>query len=406
MSQTESFEVVIVGGGIVGATVACILAEANINVALLDMRSPVRKWDKNSIDLRVSALTKASENILRNINVWDKIVDRGAGAYQDMRVWDAQGNGVLHFDCADTPFSTLGHIVENRLTVAVLWDKLEKLPSARCITGSKVTNMELLSNGRKLTLENGLNIETPLIIAADGRDSALRNMAGIKVTGWEYHQDGLVATIDTEKNHQHTAWQRFLPEGPLAFLPLHTGQCSIVWTLSSATAKQYLELSENDFLEKLEHASNGLLGKMQKTSNRAAFALRFQYANNYTAEHFALIGDAAHAMHPLAGQGANAGLLDAAAIGELIVTAKQQQRPLGSRKLLRRYERWRKGDNLLMMSSMDILNKTYALSASPLVKLRSKGMNWVNHSSLLKNHFNNHAMGLRSDLPKLTQPNV
>lgn len=404
MNEVEKFEVVIVGGGIVGATTACILAESGVKVALLDSRKPAREWDKNSTDLRVSALTKASENIFRNLDVWEEIIKRGAGAYQDMRVWDGQGDGELHFDCADTQYPTLGHIVENRITVAVLWNKLEKLPSVSCITGSKVSEMQLSEHGRRLTLENGLIIESPLIIAADGRDSALRNMAGIDTTGWEYRQDGLVATIDTENSHQHTAWQRFLPEGPLAFLPLHTGQCSIVWTLTTNTAKHYLELDEDEFLNKLEQASNGILGKMLKTSERAAFPLRFQYANRYTAENFALVGDAAHAMHPLAGQGANSGLLDAAAIAELIIDANQQQRPLGSHKLLRRYERWRKGDNLLMMSSMDILNKTYAVSASPFVKLRSTGMNWINHSTMLKNNFNNHAMGLRSDLPKLTQP--
>jgi len=398
MKQTE-YEVIIVGGGMVGAVTACILGQAGIEVALLDAYKPAQTWDENSVDLRVSALTKASENILTAIGVWEKIIQRGACAYKEMKVWDGQGDGYLHFDCADTLYPELGHIVENRLTVACLWEILATLPNVDCIIG-KVLEMTVQHEQRYLSLEEGSSVHAPLVIAADGRDSMLRKMAEIETTGWEYHQDGLVAAISTENSHQATAWQRFLPEGPLAFLPLKNGQCSIVWTLKTATAKAYLALSEEEFLSELEKASGGLLGKMLSTSKRASFPLRFQYANRYTAEHFALIGDAAHAMHPLAGQGANAGLLDAAAIAELIVNAKQQHRPFYSRKLLRRYERWRKGDNLLMMSSMDILNKTYSVSAKPFTSLRSTGMNWVNHSGMIKGHFNHHAMGLRNDLPR------
>ena len=401
--KQQRFEVIIVGGGIVGATTACALAHAGVNVALLDMFNPQSQWADDTVDLRVSALTKASQNILEILGVWGGMVQRGVCAYKDMRVWDAKADGELHFDCADTEFNELGHIVENRVTVAALWDKLESLDAATCISDAKVSQMQLLDNGRSLVLEDGRHFEADLIVAADGRDSALRSMAGIDVTGWPYHQDGLVATITTEKSHQFTAWQRFLDEGPLAFLPLRTGQCSIVWTLKTETAKAYLQLAEDEFLEKLEQASAGILGHMLATGPRAAFPLRFQYANSYTDKNFALMGDAAHAMHPLAGQGANAGLLDAAALAELIIKAKQAGRPLGSRKFLRQYERWRKGDNLLMMSSMDVINKTFATSMLPMVSLRSSGMNLINHTPVVKALFNDHAMGLRDDLPLLAK---
>lgn len=266
--------------------------------------------------------------------------------------------------------------------------------------------MQLNENGRQLRLEDGRLLEADLVIAADGRDSALRTMAGIEVTGWEYHQDGLVATVSTEKSHQFTAWQRFLEEGPLAFLPLKNGQCSIVWTLSSATSKTYLALADQDFLQVLEQASGGILGKMLGVGPRAAFPLRFQYANSYIDQRFALCGDAAHAMHPLAGQGVNAGLLDAAAIAEVVIQTKLDKRPLSSSRFLRRYERWRKGDNLVMMSSMDVLNKTYGVTAQPLVGLRSAGMNRVNNSALVKAYFNRYAMGLRDDLPRLAKRQI
>ncbi len=403
MQQEQNFEVIIVGGGIVGATTACALAQGGVKVALLDMFNPKRQWDDDSVDLRVSALTKASENILTSLGVWDGMLQRGICAYKDMRVWDAKADGELHFDCADTRFTELGHIVENRVTVAALWDKLETLESATCVSDAKVSEIQPNESGKALLLEDGRVFSASLIIAADGRDSGLRSMMGIDVTGWPYHQDGLVATIDTEHSHQATAWQRFLDEGPLAFLPLRTGQCSIVWTLKTETAQAYLQLDEAEFLDKLEQASGGILGRMLATGPRAAFALRFQYANRYTDDNFALIGDAAHAMHPLAGQGANAGLLDAAALAELVIKCKQADRPLTSRKFLRHYERWRKGDNLLMMSSMDVLNKTFAVQALPVVSLRSSGMNMINHSPWLKAMFNDHAMGLREDLPLLAK---
>jgi len=312
----------------------------------------------------------------------------------------------LHFDCADTSFSELGHLVENRVTVAALWDMLDTLPSATCITPATVVDMQLNENGRQLRLEDGRILEADLVIAADGRDSALRAMAGISVTGWEYHQDGLVATVTTEKGHQFTAWQRFLDEGPLVFLPLKNGQCSIVWTLSSETSKSHLALADKDFLQVLEQASGGILGKMLAVGPRAAFPLRFQYANSYIDQRFALCGDAAHAMHPLAGQGVNAGLLDAAALAELIIQTKQEKRPLSSSRFLRRYERWRKGDNLMMMSSMDALNRIYGVTAQPFVSLRSAGMNGVNNSALVKAYFNHYAMGLRDDLPKLAKRQI
>jgi len=403
MVMPEKFEVIIVGGGMVGATTACALAHADVNVALLDVFNPQRQWPDETVDSRVSALTRASQNILESIGVWEGMIQRGVCPYKDMRVWDAKASGKLHFDCADTGFNELGHIVENRVTVAALWDKLETLTAANCFSDAKVSQMQRSEKGRSLFLEDGRHFEADLIIAADGRDSCLRSMAGIEVTGWPYQQDALVATITTKNSHQSTAWQRFLKEGPLALLPLRTGQCSIVWTLKTETAQAYLQLDDTVFLEKLEQASAGILGRMLETGTRAAFPLRFQYAKRYTDDSFALMGDAAHAMHPLAGQGANAGLLDAAALAELVIKTRQSGRPLSSTKYLRQYERWRKGDNLLMMSTMDVINKTFAATSQPLISLRSAGMNAINNSALIKGMFNDHAMGLRDDLPELAK---
>ncbi|GAW86986.1 2-octaprenylphenol hydroxylase [Bathymodiolus platifrons methanotrophic gill symbiont] len=397
--MSKKYPVVVVGGGIVGATAACAIAQAGIEVALVDVYNPAREWPADPVDIRVSALTRASQNILQAVGAWPAMEQRGVGPYGHMHVWDADSAGVLDFDAAETEFSELGHLVENRVTVASLWDRLEALPSASLLCPAKVADIQIDSDSAQVVLDDGQILIADVLIAADGRDSALRQMAGIQTTGWEYKQDGLVATISTEKSHQYTAWQRFLPEGPLAFLPLKNGQCSIVWTLSHQTAQEYVALSDKEFLQHLEQASGGVLGKMLEVGPRGAFPLRFQYAKQYTTDHFVLIGDAAHAMHPLAGQGANAGLLDAAAIAELIVKAQQAGRPIGSHKLLRQYERWRKADNLAMMSSMDMINKMYTAQNEGFRQLRGTGMSWINHSAWIKNYFNHYAMGLRDDLP-------
>ncbi|MCF7970787.1 MAG: FAD-dependent oxidoreductase, partial [Methylococcaceae bacterium] len=216
--MNKKYAIIIVGGGIVGATAACALAQAGIDVALLDAKNPVRTWPADPVDIRVSALTRASQNILRAVGAWNAMVQRGIGAYDHMHVWDANSAGVLHFDAADTEFPELGHIVENRVTVASLWDQLEALPSATILCPATVEDLQLSADSAQITLSDGTILVADLVIAADGRDSALRQMAGIQTTGWEYKQDGLVATISSEKSHQFTAWQRFLPEGPLALL--------------------------------------------------------------------------------------------------------------------------------------------------------------------------------------------
>jgi 2-octaprenylphenol hydroxylase len=397
-------DVVVVGGGIVGAAIACGLSLGGIQTVLVEGRMPQREWGEGMADLRVSALTQASKNILENLSCWKGVEKRAATAYREMKIWDCAANGELHFDGADVGGDILGHIVENRVTVASLWDALEQNESASIICPARVTALDNGKERARLTLDDGRVIEAELVVAADGRESMVRTMAGISVNGWEYDHSGLVATVRPEKGHNDTCYQRFLADGGiLAFLPISDGTCSIVWSIERGHAKELLALDEAAFLKALTTASDGLLGEIKEVGDRAAFPLKLQYASHYSKGRVVLAGDAAHALHPLAGQGANQGLLDSASLIELLLEAHKEGRPLASQQPLRRYERWRKSDNYTMMGAMDGLKKVYGASFTPFEQLRSMGMNFINQTVPVKNQFTRYAMGKHHDMPRLSK---
>lgn len=401
MNECFECDVAIAGGGMIGATLACILARGGIKVALVDSREPEKEWDIASVDLRVSALTLASQKIFEALDAWDGMVRHRVSPYREMRVWDFEGKGELHFDGADAGVDIMGHIVENRVTVAALWGLLEKSPTVSIFCPARISDLQRFDKFAVLRLDDGRKIKAQLVVGADGKFSAIRSLAGINVTGWSYRQDALVTTVSTGKNHRQTAYQWFLPNGPLAFLPLLNGTCSIVWSADSEITKKHLALDKEEFLHALEQASGCVLGEIEDAGVRISFPLGLQFANRYTDERVVLIGDAVHSVHPLAGQGANLGLLDAAALGELILQACDQGRPVYSRHVLRQYERWRKGDNMVMLATMDVLKRTYGNSFAPFNQVRALGMNLINKTLPVKNYFNRYAMGLRKDLPKL-----
>jgi 2-octaprenylphenol hydroxylase len=394
------FDIIVIGGGIVGATVACALGKSGVRVALVEAREPVPAGQQVP-DPRVFAITRASERIFRSLGVWEAIVEQGVFAFSDMEVRDAGGKGVMHFDCAELGEPYLGHMIEPRFIETALSAQLASDNTISRFCPARFQSVEVLEENVAVTLEDGQCLTASLVIAADGVRSPVRKALGIRSRRHDYHQSSVVARVKTAEPHRDTAWQRFLPGGPLAFLPLQDGWSSIVWTLPTTGAERIMSLDQQVFHEELAAAFAHRLGSIEDSGEREAWPLQRMHAGNYVIDRAALIGDAAHAIHPLAGQGVNLGLLDAAALTEVIVAARQKGRDPGALRVLRRYERWRRGDNLLMMSAMDALNRTFSNAQAPLSQLRNLGMSLVNSSTALRQLFMRHAMGLEGDLPAL-----
>lgn len=394
--MTKHYDIIIVGAGMVGATLACGLAEEaeQLKIAVIDASEPNFDWDKNSYDMRVSAITRASQTLLKNIGAWDKIIAQRVSPYQDMFVWDAGAKGELHFDSADMGEADLGHIIENRVIVKALHQRIKEFSQIELLCPAKLASIEFKLDKTHVILEDKSELSANLIVAADGTRSWVRQQANIAVKGWDFDQAALVTTVKTEKHHKDTAWQRFLSTGPLAFLPLTEGYSSIVWSTSPAEAKRLTEISEDEFAVELEHAFESKLGKITSVASRAVFPLRLFETLNYVQHRLALVGDAAHTIHPLAGQGVNLGLADVASLMDVVVDALNNKKDIGDLKVLRRYERWRRADNRSMLLAMDGLKRLFGSELTSVKNLRSVGLNAANKITPLKNIIMRQAMGI------------
>ena len=391
--------VAIVGGGLVGATLALALDRAGLTATVIEPRPPVA--GREDADPRTVALSPASIELLRSLGAWrgeDGVP--GACPYTAMEVWDADGTGRVRFEAEDLDVPSLGAITPNGYLLAQLWRRLEDRDIAR-VTGAGVEALARDASGVRLTLDDGRTVDAALAVAADGGRSRLRKLAGIPATADPMGQLAVATTAVVERPHEATAWQRFLDTGPLAFLPLPDDaegrhRVSVVWSLDEAAAERVRNLDDAAFAAALTRAFEGRLGAVLATGPRGSFPLVQVHAARYVDERIVLVGDAAHVIHPLAGQGVNLGLKDVAALTEVLagIAAGPAADRLGSATLLARYERARRGDNALALGAMDGFRRLFGADDPTVRLLRNTGLAWVDRLAPIKRAFAEHALGL------------
>ncbi|MHA1570929.1 MAG: UbiH/UbiF/VisC/COQ6 family ubiquinone biosynthesis hydroxylase [Alphaproteobacteria bacterium] len=400
------YDVVIVGGGLVGMSLACALAGAGVSVGVVDREAP-SKWQQTGFDGRASAITYGSQQVLAGIGLWP-LLDDQACPIKEIRVSDQESPLFLHYDHGEIGDNAMGFMVENRVMRGALMKLAGGLDKLDLHAPAVVETVRRDGAGVGVSLADGGEILARVLFACDGRNSMLRARAGITVTRWDYEQSGIVCTVTHEHAHRNIAHERFLSAGPFAILPLlddwegrHLS--SIVWTERRDLAPAIMALDESEFTAELARRFGDFLGEVALVGQRWCYPLGLLHADRYTSQRLALVGDAAHAIHPIAGQGLNMGLRDVAALAEAVVDARRLGLDVGSETVLERYERWRRFDNTLLMIATDGLNRLFSNDVAPIRLGRDLGLAAVNALPPLRRLFMRHAMGVVGTLPRLAR---
>ena len=396
-------DVIIAGGGLAGLSLSCLLARAGLECIVIESSA---KDGHVENDPRALAITHASSSILESAGAWSQIPADKIGHFRGMHVWDENGRGQVSFDSADICQPTLGYIVQQSQVQRSLERVVAILPGVEVFFESAVEAIRWPGSGIEVDTKQGDTISARLLVAADGTHSRCRELVGIQYPTRDYQQTAVACLVRTALEHQDIARQRFLGTGPLAFLPMHDADLSgVVWSTTPAQAEDLLQMDEAGFNRALQEAFDHTLGEVQHCEQRKSFPLKRAQAEHYCLEAMALIGDAAHSVHPLAGQGANLGFLDAACLAQLVLEARKKNRNIASRRVLRAYERWRKVENRNMMMIFEGFKYAFENQSSPLPLLRNQALDVANSIVPLKHTIMRHAMGLAGDLPDLAKGN-
>ncbi|PAU35600.1 FAD-dependent 2-octaprenylphenol hydroxylase [Vibrio coralliilyticus] len=399
----QSVDIAIVGGGMVGLALAAAFKDTDLRIAVIESRVPDSELT-DLPDVRVSALSRSSENILRNLGAWNGIVERRAAPYSAMEVWEQDSFARIEFDAQKLAQPDLGHIVENRVIQLSLLEQVKKQSNVSLFMPAQCSSMAVGESEAWLTLDNGHALTAKLVVGADGANSWVRKQQDIPLTHWDYGHSAVVANIWTAETHDKVARQIFTPQGPLAFLPMgESNMSSIVWSTEPNRAESLVAMSDEEFNKSLTAEFDARLGLCEVVGQRFAFPLKMRYARDFVVERVALVGDAAHTIHPLAGQGVNLGLLDAASLAQEVMTLWRKGEDIGTKRNLRSYERWRKSEAAKMIAAMQGFKDLFA-GDNPAKKLaRGIGMALVGQLPGAKDEIMKRALGLKGNLPALAQ---
>ncbi len=400
----QKYDLLIIGGGMVGLTLALAVRKlSSLTVAVVDNTSP-SELTKDP-EVRVSAINQASEQVFKNLDVWPLITKMRYQPYQGMHIWDKDAGGSLDFSAQDVDKENLGSIIENNVIRTALWQKVQA-DSGITIIDQKIASLGMGDSEVFASIDGQMPIMASYVVGADGANSWLRSQIDMPMTFRDYDHHALVATVNTKQHLTPTAWQVFLPSGPLAFLPLYDpGSYSIVWSTSPEHANDLAALSPEEFAKQLTSASDGKLGQLELASERYTYPLKMRLARDFMKERAILIGDAAHTIHPLAGQGVNLGLVDAVALADCFAQLSNQNQftDINSTVALKAFARWRKNDAIEMISAMEAIKQVFAPLPLPLQTLRGFGLDLINKVKPAKQLMIKQALGEKSHLPSLAR---